>query len=74
MLEARILSRRPEGAKVEVSATVGDRPLAEGRLGFVFFAAESPQQLRDFAWTYELLLALSAGCAEGVRPTRDVFR
>jgi 3-hydroxyacyl-[acyl-carrier-protein] dehydratase len=72
-LETQILGRRPEGAKCAVTAHVDDRLIAEGQLGFVFFAAESEAQVKDFAWTYELLLALSAGCTEGTPPRREVF-
>ena len=72
-LQAHILGRRPEGAKVAVSAHVGDRTVAEGQLGFVFFAAESDAQVRDFAWTYELLLQLSSACTVGDPPRREVF-
>jgi len=72
-LQTRILGRRPEGAKCAVSASIDGEPLAEGQLGFVFFVAESEKQARDFAWTYELLLALSANCKEGTPPRREVF-
>jgi hypothetical protein len=56
-----------------VEATVDGQPLAEGQIGFVFFAAASEQQARDFAWTYELLLQLASNCKEGTPPRREVF-
>ncbi|MDB5095773.1 MAG: hypothetical protein JWM80_194 [Cyanobacteria bacterium RYN_339] len=72
-LETRILGRRPEGAKCAVTAYLDDQPLAEGQLGFVFFAAESDAQARDFAWTYELLLQLASRCQDGDPPRREVY-
>lgn len=67
-LEARVAARGAEGARVEVAARVDGRELASGRLTFAFFAAESEQQARDFAWTWEHLLMLSRGAA-GDPPT-----
>jgi 3-hydroxymyristoyl/3-hydroxydecanoyl-(acyl carrier protein) dehydratase len=72
-LLVEIMTRRPEGARLAVSARAGDRPLADGRLGFVFFAAESEQQAQEFAWTYELLLQLAAPCTIGDPPRRQVL-
>jgi 3-hydroxymyristoyl/3-hydroxydecanoyl-(acyl carrier protein) dehydratase len=72
-LVATIASRRPEGARVLVEASVDDRPVASGQLGFIFFAAESEQQARDFAWTYELLLGLARDCEAGDPPRREAF-
>lgn len=72
-LSVTVLSRRPEGAKVSATARVGDRPLATGQLGFVFFPAATDAQAAEFAWTYELLLQLSAGCQDGDPPRREVF-
>lgn len=67
-LEARVAARGAEGARVEVSARVDDRPLCDGRLTFAFFAAESAEQARDFAWTWDHLLLLARGCVEGDPP------
>lgn len=76
-LEARITSRRPEGARllvrVDVEGLTPARPLAEGQLGFVFFPAASEAQQREFAWTHELLVTLAAGCREGEAPRPEVF-
>jgi 3-hydroxymyristoyl/3-hydroxydecanoyl-(acyl carrier protein) dehydratase len=72
-LQTDVLSRREEGARMSVSARVGDRPLANGRLGFIFFAAESAQQAQEFAWTYNLLLQLTQACTEGNPPRRAVL-
>ena len=72
-LAVEVLARRPEGARVRGRVTGGDRLVAEGRLGFVFFAASSPEQAREFAWTYELLLALIRPGCLGTPPRREVF-
>lgn len=71
-LKAEILMRRPEGAKVAVEAWVGETCVAEGRLGFVFFAAESEAQAQEFSWTEAMLLRLTAECREGDPPRRAV--
>ena len=67
-LEARVAARGAEGARVEVAARAGDRPVCDGRLTFAFFAATTPEQARDFAWTWDHLLLLARGCAEGDPP------
>ena len=61
LLDARIAARGAEGARVEVRATVDDRPLAEGRLTFAFFAAETDAQRQDFGWTRDRLRQLMVG-------------
>ncbi len=67
-LEARVVARGAEGARVEVRARAGERPVCDGRLTFAFFAAESAEQARDFAWTRDHLLLLARGCVEGDPP------
>lgn len=69
-LDAKIQARRSEGARLTVAAksTPGNRPICEGRLLFAFYEATAPEQLRDFAWTYDLLLALTRGGCEGDPP------
>lgn len=68
VLDAAVLARGPEGARVAVAARADDQPVCEGRLTFAFFAAESPAQVRDFAWTQDHLRLLARGLAEGEPP------
>jgi hypothetical protein len=60
ILDVRVAARGPEGARVEVTARADERPVADGRLTFAFFAAETPAQARDFDWTQAHLALLMA--------------
>lgn len=67
-LYANLIARRAEGARMAVRATVQDRMVCQGVLGFAFFEAETPQQAAEFQWTRDLLYHLTAGCREGDPP------
>lgn len=61
ILAARVAARGPEGARVEVTAHAGERPVADGRLSFAFISADTKEQEGDFAWTQQHLALLMRG-------------